>query len=144
MHARQFLQQRTGIDDQTERGETLTPLLNMYKAQMQFCMFLGLFSNAHYQIINGLESVVEGSTEAKHTPVVAVTFTVGVRFSNNVYGEIIEALKASTLRLPILKSFDLKHTVHSAVDVVLGMASSQRQNSIIIVGGGNMRGWPEK
>ncbi|CAF2042218.1 unnamed protein product [Brassica napus] len=37
MHTSQFLQQRTGIDDQIERGETLTPLLNMYKAQMQFC-----------------------------------------------------------------------------------------------------------
>ncbi|KAG5376442.1 hypothetical protein IGI04_041038 [Brassica rapa subsp. trilocularis] len=29
MHTSQFLQQRTGIDDQIERGETLTPLLNM-------------------------------------------------------------------------------------------------------------------
>ncbi|KAG2309976.1 hypothetical protein Bca52824_021533 [Brassica carinata] len=86
MHTRQFLQQRTGIDDQTERGETLTPLLNMYKAQMQLCMFLGLSSDACYQIINGLESVVEGSTEAKRTHVVAVAFMVGVRFSNNVYG----------------------------------------------------------
>ena len=37
MHTRQFLQQRTDTDDQTETGETWTPLLNMYKAQMQFC-----------------------------------------------------------------------------------------------------------
>ena len=37
MHTRQFLQQRTDTDDQTGTGETWTPLLNMYKAQMQFC-----------------------------------------------------------------------------------------------------------
>uniref|UniRef100_A0A0D3AVX6 Uncharacterized protein n=1 Tax=Brassica oleracea var. oleracea TaxID=109376 RepID=A0A0D3AVX6_BRAOL len=37
MHTRQLLQQRTDTDDQTETGETWTPLLNMYKAQMQFC-----------------------------------------------------------------------------------------------------------
>ncbi|KAL0728372.1 hypothetical protein Bca4012_024465 [Brassica carinata] len=49
-------------------------------------MFLGLSSDARYQIINGLESVVEGSTEAKRTPMIAVAFTVVVRFSNNVYG----------------------------------------------------------
>ncbi|CAF1700140.1 unnamed protein product [Brassica oleracea] len=38
------------------------------------------------QIINGLEHVVEGSTEAKRIHVVAIAFTVGVWFSNNVYG----------------------------------------------------------
>ncbi|CAF2130601.1 unnamed protein product, partial [Brassica napus] len=64
MHTSQFLQQRTGIDDQTERGETLTPLLNMYKAQMQFCVFLGLSSNARYQIINSLEHVLEQNPNA--------------------------------------------------------------------------------
>ncbi|KAL0673982.1 hypothetical protein Bca4012_001963 [Brassica carinata] len=88
MHTNQFRQQRTGIDDQIERGETLTPLLNMYKAQMQFCVFLGLSSNAHYQIINILERVLEGSTESKCIHVVAVAFKVGVRFSNNVYGGV--------------------------------------------------------
>ncbi|KAG5389650.1 hypothetical protein IGI04_031191 [Brassica rapa subsp. trilocularis] len=129
MHTSQFLQQRTGIDDQTERGETLTPLLNMYKAQMQFCedsklmkikrsmiplvntifsevtdsdytrgvrsirqllnsVFLGLSSNARYQIINSLEHVLEGSTESKRIHVVAVAFKAGVRFSNNVYGGV--------------------------------------------------------
>ncbi|XP_013621184.1 PREDICTED: uncharacterized protein LOC106327562 isoform X1 [Brassica oleracea var. oleracea] len=40
MHTRQLLQQRTDTDDQTETGETWTPLLNMYKAQMQFCKIL--------------------------------------------------------------------------------------------------------
>ncbi|KAF3543123.1 hypothetical protein DY000_02001924 [Brassica cretica] len=33
-----------------------------------------------YQIINGLERVVEGSTEAKRIHVVAMAFKVGVRF----------------------------------------------------------------
>ncbi|KAG2296541.1 hypothetical protein Bca52824_043210 [Brassica carinata] len=51
-------------------------------------VFLGLSSNAHYQIINILERVLEGSTESKCIHVVAVAFKVGVRFSNNVYGGV--------------------------------------------------------
>ncbi|CAH8390826.1 unnamed protein product [Eruca vesicaria subsp. sativa] len=47
---------------------------------------LAYLPNARYQIINGLERVVEGSTAAKRIPVVAMAFTVGVRFANNVYG----------------------------------------------------------
>ncbi|CAN7042137.1 unnamed protein product [Brassica rapa subsp. trilocularis] len=43
-----------------------------------------LFTVTHYQIINGLERVVEGSTEANHIHVVAIAFKVGGRFSNNV------------------------------------------------------------
>ncbi|CAN6978175.1 unnamed protein product, partial [Brassica rapa subsp. trilocularis] len=46
---------------------------------------------------------------------------------------------------------DLKHTICSAVDVVHGMlillpflCEMDGQNSIIIVGGANMRGWTEK
>ncbi|CAN6875723.1 unnamed protein product [Brassica oleracea var. botrytis] len=51
-------------------------------------VFLGLSSNARYQIINILERVLEGSTESKCIHVVAVAFKVGVRFSNNVYGGV--------------------------------------------------------
>ncbi|CAF2026540.1 unnamed protein product [Brassica oleracea] len=50
--------------------------------------FLGLSSNARYQIINGLERVVEVSTAAKRFHVGVVAFTVGLRFSNNVYGRM--------------------------------------------------------
>lgn len=48
--------------------------------------FLALSSNTRYQVINGLERVVEASPLAKNIPPVALAFTVGVRFANNVYG----------------------------------------------------------
>lgn len=49
-------------------------------------VFLGFSSNTRYQIINGLERLVEASPMAKQVPPVALAFTVGVRFANNVYG----------------------------------------------------------
>ena len=49
-------------------------------------VFLAVSSNTRYQIINGLERLVEASPMAKQVPPVAMAFTVGVRFANNVYG----------------------------------------------------------
>ncbi|KAK9061588.1 hypothetical protein SSX86_018770 [Deinandra increscens subsp. villosa] len=49
-------------------------------------VFLAVSSNTRYQIINGMESLVETSPLAKQVPVVAMAFTVGVRFANNIYG----------------------------------------------------------
>ncbi|KAI3799334.1 hypothetical protein L1987_34627 [Smallanthus sonchifolius] len=49
-------------------------------------VFLAVSSNTRYQIINGMESLVEASPLAKQVPVVAMAFTVGVRFANNIYG----------------------------------------------------------
>lgn len=49
-------------------------------------VFLAVSSNTRYQIINGLERLVEASPMAKQVPPVALAFTVGVRFANNVYG----------------------------------------------------------
>ena len=49
-------------------------------------VFLAVSSNTRYQIINGLERVVEASLVAKRVPPVAMAFTVGVRFANNIYG----------------------------------------------------------
>ncbi|KAG2306868.1 hypothetical protein Bca52824_026616 [Brassica carinata] len=72
---------------------------------------------------------------------------------------------ASNFRKAVVYILGLKHTFCSAVDVVHGMASGavpgihnklmrlillsllckmNRQNSIIIIGGPNLRGWPEK
>ncbi|MED6180632.1 retention in endoplasmic reticulum protein 1 [Stylosanthes scabra] len=48
--------------------------------------FLAVSSNTRYQIINGMEQLVESSPLAKKAPFVAMAFTIGVRFSNNVYG----------------------------------------------------------
>ncbi|KAG6510045.1 hypothetical protein ZIOFF_028053 [Zingiber officinale] len=49
-------------------------------------VFLAISSNTRYQIINGLERVVEASPVAKRVPPVAMAFTIGVRFANNIYG----------------------------------------------------------
>lgn len=49
-------------------------------------VFLAVSSNTRYQIINGLERVVESSPVTKRLPPVAMAFTVGVRFANNIYG----------------------------------------------------------
>ncbi|KAI4356525.1 hypothetical protein L6164_000543 [Bauhinia variegata] len=47
---------------------------------------LAVSSNTRYQIINGLERLVESSALAKQVPPVALAFTFRVRFANNVYG----------------------------------------------------------
>lgn len=49
-------------------------------------IFLAVSSNTRYQIINGLECLVEASPVAKKVPPVALAFTVGIRFANNIYG----------------------------------------------------------
>uniref|UniRef100_A0A7N0VE56 Uncharacterized protein n=1 Tax=Kalanchoe fedtschenkoi TaxID=63787 RepID=A0A7N0VE56_KALFE len=49
-------------------------------------VFLAVSSNTRYQIVNALEYLVEASPLAKKVPPVAMAFTVGVRFANNVYG----------------------------------------------------------
>ncbi|MBA0669122.1 hypothetical protein Goklo_001971 [Gossypium klotzschianum] len=48
-------------------------------------VFLAVSANARYQIINGLEQLVEASPVTKQVPPVAMAFTIGVRFANNVY-----------------------------------------------------------
>uniref|UniRef100_A0A0V0IDA0 Putative ovule protein n=1 Tax=Solanum chacoense TaxID=4108 RepID=A0A0V0IDA0_SOLCH len=59
--------------------------------------FLAVSSNTRYQIINGLERLVEASPIAKRVPPVALAFTVGVRFANNIYGgmQFVEWAKLS-------------------------------------------------
>lgn len=49
-------------------------------------VFLAISSNTRYQIVNGLERLVESSPLAKRVPPIALGFTVGVRFANNIYG----------------------------------------------------------
>ncbi|GJP44193.1 hypothetical protein CLOM_g3582 [Closterium sp. NIES-68] len=48
--------------------------------------FMAVSSNTRYQIINGLERVVESSAFARSTPLGARIFTVLIRFSNNIFG----------------------------------------------------------
>lgn len=47
---------------------------------------MALSSNTRYQIVNGLERVVESSAVAQKVPLIAMAFTVGIRFANNIYG----------------------------------------------------------
>lgn len=60
-------------------------LLNVLSPNLQV-FFLQFLSNTRYQVINGLERLVEASPFAKQVPPIAVAFTIGVRFANNVYG----------------------------------------------------------
>ncbi|XP_074556702.1 protein RETICULATA-RELATED 1, chloroplastic-like isoform X1 [Curcuma longa] len=62
------------------------PVPPLVKSAVLWGVFLAISSNTRYQIINGLERVVEASPVAKRVPPVAMAFTVGVRFANNIYG----------------------------------------------------------
>lgn len=65
----------------------LTPKSNiLYGVLLLSGAFIGVSSNTRYQIINGLEHVVEASPMNKRFPAIAMAFTVGARFSNNIYG----------------------------------------------------------
>lgn len=62
------------------------PVPPLVKSAALWGVFLAVSSNTRYQVINGLESLVEGSALAKQIPPVAMAFTVAVRFANNIYG----------------------------------------------------------
>ncbi|CAD6260246.1 unnamed protein product [Miscanthus lutarioriparius] len=62
------------------------PVPPLIKSAALWGVFLAVSSNTRYQIINGLERVVEASPVARRVPPVAMAFTVGVRFANNIYG----------------------------------------------------------
>lgn len=62
------------------------PVPPLLKSAALWGVFLAVSSNTRYQVINGLERIVEASPLAKHVPPFALAFTVGVRFANNVYG----------------------------------------------------------
>ncbi|KAK8683385.1 hypothetical protein V6N13_039446 [Hibiscus sabdariffa] len=62
------------------------PVPPLLKSAALWGVFIGVSSNTRYQIINGLERLVEASPAAKQVPPLAMAFTVGVRFANNIYG----------------------------------------------------------
>ncbi|KAL9273027.1 RETICULATA, chloroplastic-like protein [Drosera capensis] len=62
------------------------PVPPLVKSAALWGVFLAVSSNTRYQIVNGLERLVEASPLAKKVPPVAMAFTVGVRFANNIYG----------------------------------------------------------
>lgn len=62
------------------------PVPPLVKSAALWGVFLAVSSNTRYQIVNGLEQLVESSPLAKEFPPVGMAFTVGVRFANNIYG----------------------------------------------------------
>ncbi len=68
------------------KSEEDIPVPPLVKSAALWGVFLAVSSNTRYQIVNGLERLVEASPMAKQVPPVALAFTVGVRFANNVYG----------------------------------------------------------
>lgn len=68
------------------KSEEDVPVPPLVKSAALWGVFLAVSSNTRYQIINGLERLVEASPVARRAPPVAMAFTVGVRFANNVYG----------------------------------------------------------
>ncbi|TVU39920.1 hypothetical protein EJB05_13364 [Eragrostis curvula] len=69
-----------------KKSEHDVPVPPLIKTSVVWGAFLGVSSNTRYQIINGLERLVEGSPIAKRVPAASLAFTVGVRFANNIYG----------------------------------------------------------
>ncbi|CAH9087628.1 unnamed protein product [Cuscuta europaea] len=68
-----------------KKSEEDVPVPPLIKSAALWGVFLGVSSNTRLQIVTGLERLVESSPAAKHYPPVAMAFTVGVRFANNVY-----------------------------------------------------------
>ncbi|KAL3530438.1 hypothetical protein ACH5RR_009760 [Cinchona calisaya] len=69
-----------------KKSEEDIPVPPLVKSAALWGVFLAVSSNTRYQIVNGLEQLVEASPLAKRVPPVAMAFTVGVRFANNIYG----------------------------------------------------------
>ncbi|OVA15565.1 Protein of unknown function DUF3411 [Macleaya cordata] len=69
-----------------KKSEEDIPVPPLFKSAALWGVFLAVSSNTRYQIINGLERVVEASPLAKQVPPFSLAFTVGIRFANNIYG----------------------------------------------------------
>lgn len=69
-----------------KKSEEDIPVPPLVKSALLWGAFLAVSSNVRYQVVNGLERVVESSPIARRVPPVAMAFTVGVRFANNIYG----------------------------------------------------------
>ncbi|BBM98337.1 hypothetical protein MPTK1_1g12710 [Marchantia polymorpha subsp. ruderalis] len=59
---------------------------NVLTSAAVWAVFMSVSSNTRYQIINGLERVVESSVLTRRVPQVAMAFTVSIRLANNFYG----------------------------------------------------------
>ena len=62
------------------------PVPPLFRTACVWALFMGLSSNTRYQIVFGLERVVEGTVIAKKVPMIANLATIAIRFANNIYG----------------------------------------------------------
>lgn len=69
-----------------KKSDEDVPVPPLIQSAALWGVFLAVSSNTRYQIVNALEQVVEASPLGKKIPPVAMAFTVGVRFANNIYG----------------------------------------------------------
>eukprot|EP00250_Pteridium_aquilinum_P018625 c24146_g1_i1 orf=482-1852(-) len=69
-----------------KKSDSHVPVPPLLKSAALWGVFLAVSSNTRYQVVNGLERVVEGSAVAKRLPLVAMAFTICIRFANNTYG----------------------------------------------------------
>ncbi|XP_042481143.1 protein RETICULATA-RELATED 1, chloroplastic-like isoform X3 [Macadamia integrifolia] len=69
-----------------KKSEEDIPVPPLVESAALWGFFLGVSSNTRYQLINGMESLVEALPLAKRVPALSMAFTVGVRFANNIYG----------------------------------------------------------
>ncbi|CAN0900450.1 Protein RETICULATA-RELATED 1, chloroplastic [Linum grandiflorum] len=69
-----------------KKSEEDIPIPPLLESAALWGVFLAVSSNTRYQIINGLEQVVEASALARQVPPLSKAFTIGVRFANNIYG----------------------------------------------------------
>ncbi|CAI5942737.1 unnamed protein product [Closterium sp. NIES-65] len=58
----------------------------LFKTALLWGAFMAVSSNPRYQVVTGLERLVDGSTVARSLPWLSGSFTVAVRFANNIYG----------------------------------------------------------
>lgn len=69
-----------------KESEDDIPIPPLIKSAVLWGVFLAISSNTRYQLINGMERLVETSPVARSIPSVAMAFTVGIRLANNIYG----------------------------------------------------------
>ncbi|GAQ90993.1 reticulata-related 1 [Klebsormidium nitens] len=77
------LKRRMKPADEHAEQVKVPPLM---KSAALWGVFMGVSSNTRYQIINGLERLVEHSPMTRKFPVASNAFTVAIRFGNNVFG----------------------------------------------------------
>lgn len=74
-----------GMEGMEKLTEDL-PVPPLFRTACVWALFMGLSSNTRYQIVFGLERLVEGTIIAKKVPMIANLATIAIRFANNIYG----------------------------------------------------------